>query len=78
MNDELKASVESFLRAEVADVLGIDGSGISVLDVQDGIAQVRLGDACASCPASMMTVMMGLEQHVRGRFPDIQFLEVLP
>lgn len=44
---ELRARVESALRDDIAPALRLDPAEIEVLDVSDGVAQVRLGGACA-------------------------------
>ena len=49
-----------------------------VVDVSDGIAQVRFTGACASCPSTIMTLIMGVEQELRARVPEVQFLEAVP
>ena len=74
----LKARVEHALKVEIAPALLLDGNGIEVLDVSDGIAQVRFGGACSSCPATIAALIMGLEQELRVRFPEVQYLEAVP
>jgi Fe-S cluster biogenesis protein NfuA len=76
--EDLKTRVADMIRAEVAAALEMDGTGIEVLDVSDGVAQVRFTGACASCPATLMSLIMGLEQELRNRFPEVQFLEAVP
>jgi Fe-S cluster biogenesis protein NfuA len=78
MPEDLKARVETLLRTEVAPALELDGSGIEVLNVSDGIAQVRFTGMCGSCPSSVMSLIMGLEQELRARFPEVEFLEAVP
>ena len=79
MNEaELKQRVEQVLSAEVAPALEMDGVGIEVVGVEDGVVRLRLGDACASCPATAMTMIMGLEQELRQRIPEIEYLEAVP
>lgn len=79
MNDEtLKVRIESILRTEAAAALSMDGIDLEVIDVIDGVARVRLGDACASCPASAMTLIMGLEQELRRHVPEVEYLEAVP
>ncbi len=75
---DLKTRVSEMIHAEVAAALQMDGAGIEVLEVADGVAQVRFAGACASCPATLMSLIMGLEQELRRRFPEIQFLEAVP
>jgi Fe-S cluster biogenesis protein NfuA len=76
--EDLKARVAAMIRTEVAPAFAIDGDGVEVVDVANGIAQIRFTGACAGCPASIMTLIMGLEQELRTRFPEIEFLEAVP
>jgi Fe-S cluster biogenesis protein NfuA len=78
MNDDLRQRVEQVLRTEVAPALELDGTQIEVLDVSDGVARLRLGGACSGCPASVMTLIMGIEQELRQRVPEIEYLEAAP
>jgi Fe-S cluster biogenesis protein NfuA len=77
-NDDLKARIETILRSEVAPALQLDSADIEVLDVVDGVARVRLGGACAGCPASVWTLINGIEQELRRRIPEIEYLEATP
>lgn len=74
----LRDRVEHALRIEIAPALMLDGNGIEVLDVSDGIAQVRLTGACAGCPATIMTVITSLEDELRKRVPEVEVLEAVP
>lgn len=76
--DELRARVQRILTEEAAPALQMDGSTIEVCDVQGGVVQVRLGDVCAGCPGTIMAVVMGLEQELRQRVPEVEYLEVVP
>ena len=79
MNDaELKARVEEVIRTEVAPALAMDGLDIEVLEVDDGVVRLRLGDACASCPSSAMTLVMGIEEELRRHVPEVEYLEAVP
>jgi len=78
MSDELKRRVTEVLRAEVAPALELDGTVMEVLDVTDGVVQLRLNGACAGCPATVMTIVMGLERELRSRLPEIEYLEAVP
>jgi Fe-S cluster biogenesis protein NfuA len=74
----LKARVQDALVKEIAPALLLDGNGIEVLDVSDGIAQVRLTGVCAGCPATIMTVITSLEVELRKRVPEVEVLEAVP
>jgi Fe-S cluster biogenesis protein NfuA len=75
---DLKARVERILTDEVAPFLELDAGAIEVLGVDGGVVQLRLGGACAGCPSSIMTVVMGLEQELRKRIPEVEYLEAVP
>jgi Fe-S cluster biogenesis protein NfuA len=76
--EELKGKVTKLLTEEIGPVLHLDGGAIEVLDVRDGVVQVRLGGVCGSCPSTLMTVIHGIEQELRRRIPEIEYLEALP
>jgi Fe-S cluster biogenesis protein NfuA len=78
MADELKSRVEHALKVEIAPALLLDGNGIEVLEVGDGIASVRLTGVCAGCPATIMTVITSLEAELRRRVPEVEVLEAVP
>jgi Fe-S cluster biogenesis protein NfuA len=78
MTVDLKERVIQVLAEEVGPALSLDGTAIEVVDVTDGIVQVRLSNVCAGCPSTIMTVVMGLEQELRQRIPEIEYLEALP
>ena len=75
---DLRSRVEHALKVEIAPALMLDGNGIDVLDVSDGIAQVRLTGVCAGCPATIMTVIMSLESELRKRVPEVEVIEAVP
>jgi Fe-S cluster biogenesis protein NfuA len=75
---ELKARVVRVLAEQVGPALEMDGAAIEVLDVADGVVQVRLGGVCSGCPATVMTVIMGIEQELRKHVPEVEYLEALP
>lgn len=76
--DELKVRVARVLAEEVGPALQMDGAAIEVLDVADGVARVRLNGVCSGCPSTIMTVLMGIEQELRRRLPEIEYLEAVP
>jgi Fe-S cluster biogenesis protein NfuA len=72
---DLRARVEDVIRTEVAPILGLDGAGIQVLDVEIGCARVRLHGVCGGCPATIMFVVRGIEEELRKRVPQVEYLE---
>jgi Fe-S cluster biogenesis protein NfuA len=77
-DSDLKSRLTRFLMEEVAPVLQMDGGNIQLLDIQNGAARVRIQGGCGGCPSSVMAIIMGLEQEMRRRIPQVEYLEVVP
>jgi Fe-S cluster biogenesis protein NfuA len=74
----LKSRVEAVLKTEVAPVLDLDGAGLQVLDVSDGVVRLRLNGVCTGCPGTIMRLILGLEQELKSRVPEVEYLEAVP
>ena len=74
---ELKDRVAQVIAEEIGPALDLDGTAIEVVGVEGGVVQVRLG-ACAGCPSTVMTIIMGLEHELRQRIPEVEYLEAVP
>jgi Fe-S cluster biogenesis protein NfuA len=75
--DAVVEQVKKLLAEEIGPALHLDGGAIEVLDLRDGVLRVRLA-GCGSCPSSIMTIVMGIEQELRRRVPEIEYLEAVP
>ncbi len=75
---DLRNRVERALKHDIAPAILLDGNGIEVLGVENGIASVRLTGVCAGCPATIMTVLTSLEEELRKRVPVVEILEAVP
>jgi Fe-S cluster biogenesis protein NfuA len=69
----MKEKVEAALE-KIRPSLRADGGDLELVDVQDGIATVRLTGACGSCPMSTMTLRMGVERVLKQEVPEIKEL----
>ncbi len=69
----MKEKVEAALE-KIRPSLRADGGDVELVDVQDGIATVRLTGACGSCPMSTMTLRMGVERVIKQEVPEIKEL----
>jgi Fe-S cluster biogenesis protein NfuA len=61
---------------EVLDMLRpylqADGGDVEFVDVtDDGVVQVRLQGACGTCPSSIMTLKMGIEEQMKQQVPGV-------
>jgi Fe-S cluster biogenesis protein NfuA len=75
---ELKERVAQALAEHAAPALDLDGTQIEVLDVDDGIARLRLSGVCGGCPSSIMAAVMGLEELLRRHVPEVRGIEAVP
>jgi Fe-S cluster biogenesis protein NfuA len=73
-----KKAVAQVLAEEIGPALEMDGAALEVLDVTDGIVRLRLNGLCASCPSAVMTVVMTIEQELRRRLPEVEYIEAVP
>ncbi len=55
-----------------------DGGDIELLDVTDGVVQIRLAGACVGCMHSMMTLQLGVERMLKEAVPEIKAVEAMP
>jgi Fe-S cluster biogenesis protein NfuA len=78
MPKALKERVEQALAREVGPALAMDGTRIEVLDIIDGVARLRLGGVCGSCPSSIMAVINGIEEELRKHVPEVVYIEAVP
>jgi Fe-S cluster biogenesis protein NfuA len=74
----LRDRVARVVAEEVAPILEMDGNGVEVLEVSEGVVRVRLHGACTGCPSSIYAIVMGVEEELRRRVPEVRYLEVAP
>lgn len=76
--EELRTKVTRVLDAEIRPALQRDGTDIEVLEVEDGVVRVRLHGGCTGCPSAILAIIMDVEQELRKRLPEVQYLEAVP
>lgn len=66
--------VQALLDEMVRPALQSDGGDITLVDVQGGDVLVELVGACHTCPSSVLTMKMGVEQLLAEELPGFQRL----
>jgi len=62
----------------VRPYLQIDGGDVELVKISpDGIVEVRLVGACASCPMSIMTLRGGIERALMLEIPEVRRVEAV-
>jgi Fe-S cluster biogenesis protein NfuA len=75
--DDVRARVERVLDGIRPYVQG-DGGDIELVDVSDGVVQIRLAGACVGCMYSMMTLQAGIERMLKQEVPEVRVVEAVP
>ena len=60
--------VQEVLDEDVRPALQMDGGDIQLVKIEDNNIYVRLVGACSTCPSSVMTMRMGVENLLREEF----------
>ncbi|NIO36443.1 NifU family protein [Candidatus Bathyarchaeota archaeon] len=76
MTEKTRKKVERAIE-EIRPNLQADGGDLELVDVNDGIAKVRLKGACVGCPMSTMTIKMGVENFLKQKVPEITKVETV-
>jgi Fe-S cluster biogenesis protein NfuA len=72
------ATDEEKIRAileEIRPYLQRDGGDCEFVGYENRIVKLKLHGACGSCPSSLMTLRMGIENAIRDQVPDVQAVE---
>ena len=75
MNNQIELEIVKILQ-EVEPLIVSHGGAIEFVKYEDNIVYVRLLGACISCPFSMYTMKLGLEERLRAIFPEVQIINV--
>lgn len=69
---EIENQIRSILDEEIRPAVARDGGDIIFYGYENGIVKLHLQGACSSCPSSVMTLKMGIENRLKQSFPEIQ------
>ena len=67
----MKEQIEEVMN-QIRPALEADGGNVELVDVKDGVVQVKLTGACGSCPMSSLTLKMGIERVLKEKIPGIK------
>lgn len=76
-DEGLRERVARLVAEEIVPALDMDATGVEVVGCDRGVVQVRLSGTCGSCPSSARAVIMGLEEELRKRIPEVEYLETV-
>ncbi len=67
----MKEQIEEVMN-QIRPALEADGGNVELVDVKDGVVQVKLTGACGSCPMSSLTLKMGIERVLKEKVPGVK------
>jgi len=67
MREQVEAAIN-----KVRPALQADGGDVELVDVKDGVVQVRLVGACNGCPMATMTLRDGIERVIMEEVPGVR------
>lgn len=76
MEEKIREKVEKAIE-DIRPNLQADGGDIELVDVENGVAKVKLKGACAGCPMSTMTIKWGVERFLKQNVPEITKVETV-
>ena len=59
----------------IRPALQADGGDVELVDVVDGVVQLRLTGACHGCPCAAETLHRGIERYLKERVPEVLRVE---
>jgi Fe-S cluster biogenesis protein NfuA len=68
-------SAEERIREIIEDIrpyLQHDGGDCEFVSYEDRVVNMRLHGACGSCPSSLWTLRMGIENAIREQVPEVE------
>ncbi len=67
----MKEKIEEALKL-IKPALQADGGDVELIDVNDGVAKLKLTGACGSCPMASLTLKNMVERTIRENVPEIR------
>ena len=71
-NSEIEQKIRAILDAEIRPAVAMDGGDITFYGYENGIVTLHLQGSCSSCPSSIMTLKMGVENRLKSLIPEVR------
>ncbi|MDB4894083.1 MAG: NifU-like nitrogen fixation protein [Firmicutes bacterium] len=62
---------------QIRPAIRMDGGEVELVEIEEGVAKVRMMGACGGCPMSTMTLKMGIERAIRQAVPEVKAVEAI-
>ena len=69
---EIEKKIRQILDDEIRPAVAMDGGDITFHGYENGIVTLHLQGSCSSCPSSIMTLKMGVENRLKSLIPEVR------
>ncbi len=71
-NGDIEMKIRHILDSEIRPAVAMDGGDIVFCGYENGIVTLHLQGSCSSCPSSVMTLKMGVENRLKSLIPEVR------
>ena len=69
---EIAKKIQQILDSEIRPAVAMDGGDIIFYGYENGVVTLHLQGSCSSCPSSVMTLKMGVENRLKSLIPEVR------
>ena len=69
---DIEKKIRQILDDEIRPAVAMDGGDITFHGYDNGIVTLHLQGSCSSCPSSIMTLKMGVENRLKSLIPEVR------
>ena len=69
---DIEKKIQEVLDNEIRPAVAMDGGDIIFYGYRDGVVTLHLQGSCSSCPSSIMTLKMGVENRLKSLIPEVR------
>ena len=69
---EIAKKIQQILDNEIRPAVAMDGGDIIFYGYDNGVVTLHLQGSCSSCPSSIMTLKMGVENRLKSLIPEVR------
>lgn len=70
--DDVSVQIKRVIDDEIRPAVARDGGDILFESFEDGVVRLHLRGACSSCPSSVMTLKLGIENRLKQVVPEVK------
>jgi Fe-S cluster biogenesis protein NfuA len=69
---EIEKRIKEILDNEIRPAVAMDGGDITFYGYDKGVVTLHLQGSCSSCPSSVLTLKMGVENRLKSLIPEVR------